>query len=159
MDIIGHLARTVTPAVLGDNRNPQNEGLLKQFYALFAAKLADNDTYTRLGTQEVNRDDLGLFDRLWSDEAQKSNIAQQLATHNNVDVSSVKGLLASAAPLAFNEIKSLAGGTPVPQFLRDNLSSFRDHIPSWATALLPAGILGAGAAGAHAVHNLSLIHI
>lgn len=153
MDIIGHLARTVTPAVLGDNRNPQNEGLLKQFYALFAAKLADNDTYTRLGTQEVNRDDLGLFDRLWSDEAQKSNIAQQLATHNNVDVSSVKGLLASAAPLAFNEIKSLAGGTPVPQFLRDNLSSFRDHIPSWATALLPAGILGAGAAGAHAVHN------
>lgn len=151
MDIIGHLARTVTPAVLGDNRTPQNESLLKQFYALFAAKLADNDTYTRLGTQEVNRDDLGLFDRLWSDEAQKSNIAQQLANHNNVDVSSVKGLLASAAPLAFNEIKSLAGGTPVPQFLRDNLSSFRDHIPSWATALLPAGILGA--AGAHAVHN------
>lgn len=152
MDIIGHLARTVTPAVLGDNHNPQNESLLKQFYALFAAKLSDNDTFNRLGTQEINREDLGLFDRLWTDETQKSNIANELAAHNNVDVISVKGLLASAAPLAFNEIKSLAGGTPIPQFLRDNLSSFRDHIPAWATAVLPAGLLGAGAAGAHALN-------
>lgn len=148
MDIIGHLARTVTPAVLGENHNSQHESLLKQFYALFAAKLADNDTYNRLGTHEINREDLGLFDRVWTDESHKSNIANELAAHNNVDVISVKGLLASAAPLAFNEIKSLAGGTPIPQFLRDNMSSFRDHIPAWATAVLPAGILGA-----HAVHN------
>ena len=114
MDIIGHLARTVTPAVLGDNHNPQNESLLKQFYALFAAKLSDNDTFNRLGTQEINREDLGLFDRLWTDETQKSNIANELAAHNNVDVISVKGLLASAAPLA--------------------------------------GLLGVGAAGAHALN-------
>lgn len=153
MDIIGHLARTVTPAVLGDNNNPQNESLLKQFYAVFAAKLADNDSFNSLGTQEINREDLGLFDRLWTDEAQKTEIANELAAHNNVDVISVKGLLASAAPLAFNEIKSLAGSTPIPQFLRDNLNSFRDHIPAWATAVLPAGLLGAGAAGAAHVAN------
>lgn len=151
MDIIGHLARTVTPAVLGDNNNPQNESLLKQFYALFAAKLADKDSFDRLGTQEINREDLGLFDRLWTDEAQKTNIADELAAHNNVDTISVKGLLASAAPLAFNEIKSLAGSTPIPQFLRENLNSFRDHIPAWATSVLPAGLLGAGAA--HAAHT------
>ncbi|SUD91719.1 OmpA family protein [Psychrobacter phenylpyruvicus] len=153
MDIIGHLARTVTPAVLGDNHSPQNESLLKQFYALFAAKLADNDSFNRLGTQEINREDLGLFDRLWTDEAQKTEIANELAAHNNVEVISVKGLLASAAPLAFNEIKSLAGSTPIPQFLRENLNSFRDHIPTWATAVLPAGLLGAGAAGAAHVAN------
>ncbi|WP_296403136.1 OmpA family protein [Psychrobacter sp.] len=153
MDIIGHLVRTVSPAVLGDNQNPQNESLLKQFYALFAAKLADKDTFNGLGSQEVNRDDLGLYDRLFTDESHKSNIANELAAHNNVDVHSVKGLLASAAPLAFNEIKSLAGGTSIPQFLQDNLSSFRDHIPSWASAVLPASLLGAGVAGAHAVHN------
>ena len=105
MDIIGHLARTVTPAVLGDNHNPQNESLLKQFYALFAAKLADNDSYNRLGTQEINREDLGLFDRLWTDEGQKTEIANELAAHNNVDVISVKGLLASAAPLALQHAK------------------------------------------------------
>lgn len=151
MDIIGHLTRTVTPAVLGDNHTPQNESLLKQFYALFAAKIADNDTYNSVAGQEVAHDDIGLFDRLWGDENQKNNMVNELAAHNNVDASSVKGMLATAAPLTFNEIKSLAGNTSVPQFLHDNLSSFRDHIPSWATGLLPAGVLGAGAAGAHAV--------
>ena len=153
MDIIGHLTRTVTPAVLGDNHTQQNESLLKQFYALFAAKIADNDTYNSVAGQEVNHDDLGLFDRLWGDENQKNNMVNELAAHNNVEASSVKGLLATAAPLTFNEIKSLAGNTSVPQFLRDNLSSFRDHIPSWATSLLPAGVLGAGAAGAHAINS------
>lgn len=153
MDIIGHLTRTVTPAVLGDNNTPQNESLLKQFYALFAAKLADNDSYNSVAGQQINNEDLGLFDRLWKDDQQKTNIANELAAHNNVDASSVKGLLATAAPLTFNEIKNLAGNTSVPQFLRENLSSFRDHIPSWASSVLPAGLLGAGAAGAHAVNT------
>lgn len=154
MDIIGHLARTVTPAVLADNHNPQNESLLKQFYALFIAKLADQESFTRVGSQEIHHDDLGLFDRLWTDEGQKNHIAEELAAHNNVDTISVKGLIASAAPLAFNEIKSLAGSVPIPQFLRDNLESYRNHIPTWATSVLPAGLLGLGAsaAGAHAAH-------
>ena len=46
MDIISHLTRTVSPAVLGDDRNPAKQNLLEQFYAIFAARLADNTTYT-----------------------------------------------------------------------------------------------------------------
>jgi outer membrane protein OmpA-like peptidoglycan-associated protein len=143
MDIINHLARTVTPAVLGDNRTPQNESLLEQFYAIFAGRLADNDTYGRFSGQEVARDDLGFYDRVWTDQAHRTSISRELANTHNVDESSVQGLVAAAAPLAYHEISSLAGTTPVPQFLRDNLSTYRDHIPAWATTLVPAGLLAA----------------
>lgn len=143
MDIINHLARTVTPAVLGDNRTSQNESLLEQFYAIFAGRLADNDTYGRFSGQEVARDDLGFYDRVWTDQTHRTSISRELANAHNVDESSVQGLVAAAAPLAYHEISSLAGTTPVPQFLRDNLSTYRDHIPVWATTLVPAGLLAA----------------
>lgn len=141
MDIINHLARTVTPAVLGDNRTPQNESLLEQFYAIFAARLADNDTYSRFSGQEIARDDDGFYDRVWTDQSHRSSISRELANTHKVDESSVQGLVAAAAPLAYHEISSLAGSTPVPQFLRDNLSTYRSHIPSWATTVVPAGVL------------------
>ncbi|PNK60436.1 OmpA family protein [Psychrobacter sp. FDAARGOS_221] len=154
MDILAHLSRIVTPAVLEGSASPQKEGLLKQFYAVLAAKLTDQTTFDHAAKQDIHNDDLGLFDRLWSDDANKSSLIKGLVSDNQVDESVVKGLLVSAAPMALNEIKSLSGTTPVPQFLRDNLSSFRDLIPSWATGFLPAGLLGlgAGAAGAHAAH-------
>ncbi|CAM3944709.1 OmpA family protein [Psychrobacter arenosus] len=154
MDIINHLARTVTPAVLGDNRTPQNESLLEQFYAIFAGRLADNDTYGRFSGQEVARDDLGFYDRVWTDQTHRTSISRELAKAHNVDESSVQGLVAAAAPLAYHEISSLAGTTPVPQFLRDNLSTYRDHIPVWATTLVPAGLLAAQPAPA-AGHRIS----
>lgn len=52
-----------------------------------------------------------------------------------------------AAPLAYHEIKSLAGTTPVPQFLNDNLASYQHHIPAWASAVLPASMLVAAPVG------------
>lgn len=145
MDIINHLARTVTPAVLGDNRNPQSESLLEQFYAIFAARLADNDTYSRFTGQEIARDDLGFYDRVWTDQTHRASISRELATSHNVDETTAKSLVAAAAPLAYHEISSLAGTTPIPQFLRDNLSTYQHQIPSWAGAVLPAGVLAAHA--------------
>lgn len=147
MDIINHLTRTVTPAVLGDNRTPQNESLLEQFYAIFAARLADNDTYGRFSGQEIARDDRGFFDRVWTDQTHRSSIARELASTHNIDEASAQSLVATAAPLAYHEISSLAGSTPVPQFLRDNLSTYQSHIPAWASAVVPAGLLAAQPAG------------
>lgn len=141
MDVIGHLIRTVTPVVLGNNRDPKSESLLEQFYAIFAAKLADDDSYSHISTQEVSNDDHGLFDRVWTDEVHKNSITHELAAANNVEESSVKGLIATAAPLVLHELKTLAGATTVPQFLRNNLSTYRDLIPAWAAAILPASYL------------------
>lgn len=143
MDIISHLTRTVSPAVLGDDRSPAKKNLLEQFYAIFAARLADNDTYGRFANENIARDDQGFYDRVWTDGSHRDQISRELAGKHNVDATASRGLIAMAAPLAFHEIKSLAGTTPVPQFLNDNLASYQHHIPAWASAVLPAGMLAA----------------
>lgn len=147
MDIINHLTRTVTPAVLGDDRSPAKQNLLEQFYAIFAARLADKDTYGRFANEKIARDDQGFYDRVWTDDSHRDQIARELAGKHNVDTTAARGLIAMAAPLAFHEIKNLAGTTPVPQFLNDNLSSYQHHIPAWAGTVLPAGMLAAAPAG------------
>ena len=147
MDIISHLTRTVSPAVLGDDRSPAKKNLLEQFYAIFAARLADNDTYGRFANENIARDDQGFYDRVWTDGSHRDQISRELAGAHNVDATASRGLVAMAAPLAFHEIKSLAGTTPVPQFLNDNLSSYQHHIPAWAGAVVPAGMLAAVPAG------------
>ena len=147
MDIISHLTRTVSPAVLGDDHNPAKKNLLEQFYAIFAARLADNDTYNRFANDNIARDDQSFYDRVWTEDTHRDQIARELASHHNVDVTAVRGLLAMAAPLAYHEIKSLAGTTPVPQFLNDNLAGYQQHIPIWASAVLPAGLVVAAPTG------------
>ena len=147
MDIISHLTRTVTPAVLGNDNDPAKKNLLEQFYAIFAARLADNDTYGRFANENIARDDQGFYDRVWTDGSHREQISRELSGAHNVDSTASRGLIAMAAPLAFHEIKSLAGTTPVPQFLNDNLSSYQQHIPAWAAAVVPAGMLVAAPAG------------
>lgn len=155
MDIISHLTRTVSPAVLGDDNTPAKKNLLEQFYAIFAARLADNDTYSRFDNENIARDDQGFYDRVWTDGAQRDQISRELAATHNVDATASRGLVAMAAPLAYHEIKSLAGTTPVPQFLNDNLSDYQHHIPAWAGALVPAGMLAAAPAGARISDTVS----
>ena len=143
MDIINHLTRTVSPAVLGDDHSPTKQNLLEQFYAVFAARLADEDTYNRFANENIGRDDQQFYNRVWTEDAHRDQIARELATKHDVDQTAARGLVAMAAPLAFHEIKSLAGNTPVPQFLNDNLDSYQHHIPAWASTVLPAGMLAA----------------
>jgi len=147
MDIISHLTRTVTPAVLGDDNNPAKRNLLEQFYAIFAARLADKDTYGRFANENIAQDDQGFYDRVWTDGSHRDQISRELASQHNVDATASRGLVAMAAPLAFHEIKSLAGNTPVPQFLNDNLSNYQHHIPAWAAGVVPAGMVASAPAG------------
>jgi len=147
MDIISHLTRTVTPAVLGDDNDPAKRNLLEQFYAIFAARLADKDTYGRFANENIAQDDQGFYDRVWTDGSHRDQISRELAAQHNVDATASRGLVAMAAPLAFHEIKSLAGTTPVPQFLNDNLSTYQHHIPAWAAGVIPAGMIANAPAG------------
>ncbi|WP_296244151.1 MULTISPECIES: OmpA family protein [unclassified Psychrobacter] len=155
MDIISHLTRTVSPAVLGDDRDPAKQNLLEQFYAIFAARLADNDTYNRFANANIARDDQGFYDQVWTESAHRDQIARELSGKHNVDVTATRGLIAMAAPLAYHEIKSLAGTTPVPQFLNDNLASYQHHIPAWASTVLPVGMVAAAPAGVHMSDTVS----
>ncbi|TXD97057.1 OmpA family protein [Psychrobacter frigidicola] len=147
MDIISHLTRTVSPAVLGDDSSPAKKNLLEQFYAIFAARLADKDTHSRFANENIAQDDQGFYDRVWTDGSQRDTISRELAAAHNVDSTAARGLVAMAAPLAYHEIKSLAGTTPVPQFLTDNQANYQHHIPAWASVVVPAGMLAAAPAG------------
>lgn len=147
MDIIGHLTRTVTPAVLGSDNDSSKKNLLEQFYAVFTARLADKETYGRFANENIDRDDQGFYDRVWTDGSHRDQISNELSNGHNVDPTAARGLIAMAAPLAYHEIKSLAGTTPVPQFLNDNLSSYQHHIPAWAAGVVPASMLMAAPAG------------
>ena len=156
MDIISHLTRTVSPAVLGDDSTPAKKNLLAQFYAIFAASLADKETYDRFGNDTIARDDQGFYDRVWTDGSQRDTISRELATAHNVDPTAARGLIAMAAPLAYHEIKSLAGTTPVPQFLKDNQTNYHEHIPVWAAAVVPAGMIAAAPAGVRISDTVSM---
>jgi outer membrane protein OmpA-like peptidoglycan-associated protein len=156
MDIISHLTRTVSPAVLGDDHSPAKKSLLEQFYAIFAARLADNDTYNRFANENIATDDQGFYDRVWTDGAHRDRLSRELAGAHNVDATAARGLVAMAAPLAYHEIKSLAGTTPVPQFLNDNLSTYQHHIPAWAAAIMPAGVIAAAPAGERISDTVSM---
>ena len=147
MDIISHLTRTVSPAVLEEGSSPAKKNLLEQFYAIFATRLADGSTYDRFAHETIARDDNAFYDRVWEEGGQRDQISHELASQHDVDVTDSRGLIAMAAPLAFHEIKSLAGATPVPQFLHDNLGSYQHHVPAWAAAVLPASALAATPTG------------
>ena len=147
MDIISHLTRTVSPAVLEEGSSPAKKNLLEQFYAIFATRLADGSTYDRFAHETIARDDNAFYDRVWEEGGQRDQISRELASQHDVDVTDSRGLIAMAAPLAFHEIKSLAGATPVPQFLHDNLGSYQHHVPAWAAAVLPASALATTSAG------------
>ncbi len=155
MDIISHLTRTVSPMVLGDDHTPAKQGLLKQFYAIFAARLADKETYNRFANETINREDQGFYNRVWTDESQRDHLATELATEHHVDSAVARGLVATAAPLAYHEIKSLAGTTPVPQFLEDNRDNYQHHIPLWAAAMVPAGVVAGAPAGKYISDTVS----
>ena len=155
MDIISHLTRTVSPMVLGDDHTPAKQGLLKQFYAIFAARLADKETYNRFANETINREDQGFYNRVWTDESQRDHLATELATEHHVDSAVARGLVATAAPLAYHEIKSLAGTTPVPQFLEDNCDNYQHHIPLWAAAMVPAGVVAGAPAGKYISDTVS----
>lgn len=143
MDIISHLTRTVSPAVLGDDSTPAKKNLLEQFYAIFAARLADKDTHSRFANENIAQDDQGFYDRVWTEGSQRDSISRELASEHNVDATAARGLVTMAAPLAYHEIKSLAGTTPVPQFLNDNKANYQHHIPAWASTVVPAGMIAA----------------
>ncbi|GAA0308743.1 OmpA family protein [Psychrobacter aestuarii] len=144
MDIISHLTRTVTPAVISDEAHThEHANMLEAFYAIFAARLADEGTYNQLAHDNIALDDKSLVSRIWTDKAQQEQITEELASHHHLEKEETRALTAAAAPLAYHELHSLAGATPVPEFLHNNHSRYEPHIPLWASALLPAATVAA----------------
>ena len=143
MNIIEHLARTVTPIVLGNQANDTNRAtLLEKVYAIIVARLADNDVYNSFATTTVTNEDQGFFDRFLPDTNHRSTLVRELASQYNVPEQETQSLVSRAAPLVYNELRNLAGTSSISSFLGNNLSTVGTALPSWAYAFIPAGALG-----------------
>lgn len=144
MNIIEHLTRTVTPIVLGNNAADANRvSLLERVYAIIVSRLADNNVYNGFANTTVTNEDHGFFDRLLPEAAHRSSMARELAGQYNVPEQETQSLISRAAPLVYNEVRNLAGTTPLSTFLTSNLSNVGTLLPTWSYALIPAGVLSA----------------
>lgn len=142
MNIIEHLNKTVTPAVLGANADANRSSLLEKLYAIIVARLADDNTYNSFGGSTVANDDAGFFDRFLPDSTHRGNLVQELSRQSNVPAQEAQSLISRATPMVYNELRNLAGTSTVSGFLGNNLSSVGSALPTWSYALIPAGALG-----------------
>ena len=156
MNLINTLSELVTPHVLAatathEGDNTVKAKLLSAFYAIFASRLTDGNAFSRLSALNPLDLDNGrsILDAVFNDNNTINQTAQlndQLAKEFNLSTATTSALTAVSAPLVLSKLKELSGSTSLPVFLKDNLSTFSSLLPSWAYALLPAGLLGGAAA-------------
>lgn len=171
INLIEHLAKTVTPALLGAAVDKSESSMLNQLFAILLGRFTDGgvtskvfDAYNKLTSNgSINPSDLSvdslssLSSLVWKDDSQADSIVSNLAENHGIGAGKVKGLMASALPLVLGQLKGLAGDKSVDQYLSDQPtdqeSSFTNYIPNWAMSMLPAGLLGAGAVAANAISS------
>ena len=156
MSLINKLNERITPHVLtsiknqdGDNADKSN--LLTAFYAIFAGRLSNEDVYQRANALPDNELEHGhhLLNVAFSDvstgEDQIASLSNQLADEYHVSPVTARTAIATAAPLALARIKEQAGALSVPSFIRTQLAKEENRLPTWAHALLPAGLFATAA--------------
>lgn len=156
MSLINNLNERITPHVLtsiknqdGDNADKSN--LLTAFYTIFAGRLSNEDVYQRANALPDNELEHGhhLLNVAFSDvstgEDQIASLSNQLADEYHVSPVTARTAIATAAPLALARIKEQAGALSVPSFIRTQLAKEENRLPTWAHALLPAGLFATAA--------------
>lgn len=154
MNIIEQLHQFVTPKVLELVKNQAGDddskkSLLSSLYGILGARLSDPTAVERLEALDDKEDGHKILQTLLQDEqgnSQVSLLTDELAKEHNLPQDTVGTTIAAAAPLAFAQFKNLAEGNSVAVYLQGKLADFAGLLPTWATALLPAGLL-AGVAG------------
>lgn len=155
MNIIEQLHQFVTPKVLELVKNHTGDdgsktSLLSSLYGILGARLSDPTAVERLDAlSDAEKDSPKILDTLLQDEQGNSQVpllTRELAKEHNLPQETVSATITTAAPLAFNQFKNLAEGNSIAVYLQDKLADFAGLLPTWATALLPAGLL-AGVAG------------
>lgn len=159
MNIIEQLHQLITPKVLelvkhhtGDDESKRQ--LLTSVYGILGARLSDESAVERVESlmkndADASHDGKKLLDTLLQDEHGKSQVpllTGELAKEYHLPESTTSATLTTATPLVLEQFKGLAGTGSISAYLKDKLEDFVALLPSWATALLPMGLL-AGIAG------------
>lgn len=159
MNIIEQLHHLITPKVLelvkhytGDDATKKD--LLTSIYGILGARLSDETALERVQSllareEDAHSNGAKLLDTLLQDDkgvSQVSLLTSELAKEHTLPESTTSAVLATATPLVIREVQGLAGDVSISAYLKDKLEDLVAYLPSWATALLPVGLL-AGIAG------------
>ncbi len=136
MDIVQYLHGLVSSS-LGINDEDMSANLLKQYYALSMARIANQRI--NLATSPQPR-----FDTLWNDKA--IPLAKRLSRSFHIDETQTLALLKSATPLMMTELNNLVGTQSAVDFTTENFRASMIHLPAWSSdfieqipnAILPA---------------------
>lgn len=148
MDIVEQIAKVVLPKVLPDAAaDSAQSGLLSQFIAIFMTKVAGTDGLSL----DADATGASIIQNVFPQAEERGELITKLSELHKVDESTTQSLLAQAAPLVSGELNTLAGDNSLQSFLGEHLSFLGAKLPTWATNLIPSGILGAlGTIGAGA---------
>ena len=143
MSIIDQLEQTVTPAILGDKGSVSHISLLEQFYAILASRLALPHIYSQVlrdNTSVIDEHVVQppLFEQLWQTASLRRLMMQELASTHHIDEFTTMQLLINAAPLAYQELKTLANGQFLPAFLQAEQAALRPYLPIWSAPIIGA---------------------
>ena len=160
MSLLTKLNELVTPHVLAvtktqDGDNSAKSSLLSAFYPLFISRLTEDDTFKQVsslldsGARTEPHFGTRLLQTVFGKKdgaCQLTELNTKLAQEYKLPAETTTGLTEVAAPAILSRIQELSGSTALPTFLKTSLSNESFSLPSWATALLPAGLLAGGAA-------------
>lgn len=143
MSIIDQLEQSVTPAILGGNGSVSHVSLLEQFYAILASRLALPHIYSQVLRDDnvVSNEHVAqppLFEQLWQTPSLRRLMIQELASTHHIDEFTTMQLLMNAAPLAYQELKTLANGQFLPAFLQAEQAALRPYLPLWSAPIIGA---------------------
>lgn len=154
--IIEKLHETVTPEILAfvqdsDGDDDSKKGVLGVLYGFLTARLTDKDTAERLASLDneslangelVLEKLIGDTDTPVNGAGLLSALSQTLGTQFGISQDTASTLSLAGLPLAYSKLKQLAGEQGVFAFLSPEKDNLIAGLPTWLTALLPAGLIG-----------------
>lgn len=132
MDIVQYLHGLVSSS-MGISNQDTNADLLKQYYALSAARLIELDD--NFDSTHVKNHNLVA---LWGIQAEP--LAKRLARSFHMDEQTTMTLLRAITPPMMVEVANLAGGDGLIAFLAQNFESSRTHLPAWSSQFIQSSL-------------------
>lgn len=174
-NIIELLHELITPEILAfaqdeDGTNDNKKGALGVLYGLLAVRLSDEMTANRLASLDDDAviDGERILGELFKGDDTAVNstgllstLTQVISTQFKLAPESANTLALAGLPLAYNQIKQLAGDN-VSAFLTPQKDALVATLPTWLTALLPIGVLsglGLGLSSAAAAPTNPLVEL
>lgn len=132
MDIVQYLHGLVSSS-MGISNQDTSADLLKQYYALSAARLIELDD--NFDSTHVKNHNLVA---LWGIQAEP--LAKRLARSFHMDEQTTMTLLRAITPPMMVEVANLAGGDGLIVFLAQNFESSRTHLPAWSSQFIQSSL-------------------